>query len=191
MIVQQFIGHSEPTTLTNEVIEPDILLSNSRTYFEQDAYHRSMEHLARAIEAIKRIEQDIDEDSKYKVDMAINGLNDIYRSMSQDTFNIDQLNNASIKALNALTFAELKVTEHFVESHELNKAQVALHYGILHIKNALTFAQGYKKEYEIKIYKELDSLIENHHLSDEELIKKLEHMIGELDDIRLNSDTDS
>lgn len=184
-IAGSVIHHLVPTTLTSEVVEPDILLSNTKRYFEDDAHERSMNHLIHAIEAIEKIEQEIDDDSKLKVDKAVVELKKIYAEMSHDTFNITKLNEASVKALNALTYAELKVSEHYAESHELNKARVALGYGMLHIKNALLFAEGYKKEYEVKLYAEIDSIVENKHLSDEELIEKLEHMITELDEDRL------
>ncbi len=180
-----YIEHFVPTTLTSEVVEPDILLSNSKRYFQDDAHERSMKHLIHAIEAIEKIEQEIDDDSKRRVDLAVVDLKNIYAEMSHDTFNITKLNEASVKALNALTYAELKVSEHYVESHELNKARIALGYGMLHIKNALLFAEGRKKEYEVQLYAEIDSIVENNHLSDDELIEKLEHMIAELDEDRL------
>ncbi len=184
--IHHFAMKSAPSTLTADVVEPDILLSNSKKYFEEDAHQRSMEHLYRAIQAIEKIEQDIDDDSKKKVDKAVKSLKNIYSEMKHDTFNIKKLNEASVKALNALTYAELKVTEHFVESHELDKARVALQYGMLHVKNALMFSEGVKKEYEIKIYAELDSLLNHDHFTDKQLIEHLEKMINEMDEGELD-----
>ncbi|WP_421870263.1 hypothetical protein [Marinoscillum sp.] len=185
--VHHFIDGSQPATITSEVVEPDILLSNTKKYFQQDSHERSMEHLMKAIRSIERIEQDIDDSSKLKVDKAVNDLKLIYAEMRHDTFNIKKLNEASVKALNALTYAELKVTEHFVESHHLDKARVALNYGIMHIKNALMFSEGSKKDYEVQLYTELDSLIEHGHYTDKQLIQQLETMIDNLDDVRITN----
>ncbi len=64
--VGTLIEHTQPAGLTDEALEPDILLSNSRTYFEEDAHGRSVMHLYNAIEAIKKIEQDLEPESKEK-----------------------------------------------------------------------------------------------------------------------------
>ncbi|MEQ9305361.1 MAG: hypothetical protein RJQ14_15735 [Marinoscillum sp.] len=179
--VSLFNDHGEPVTLTNDIIEPDILLSNSKQYFEEHAYMRSLEHLKSAIDAIEVIEESIDEESREKVDKSVQQLKVIYEEMSHDSFDISQLNEASVKALNALTYAELKVSEHFVESHMTEKAKVALHYGMLHVKNALKFSEGSKKEYELEIYHELDSLIQSGKLTNKEVLVKIENMITDLE----------
>lgn len=186
--VGMLIEHTQPAGLTDEALEPDILLSNSRTYFEEDAHGRSVMHLYNAIEAIKKIEQDLEPESKEKVDRAVVQLEQILQDMSGEIFDVKKLNEASVKALNALTYAELKISEHFVESHELGKAKLALKYGMLHVKHALVFAEGAKKEYEISIYTEMDSLIESDELSDKEIIQKLERMIEDLDNLGLQLD---
>ncbi|MEQ8474395.1 MAG: hypothetical protein RIC35_24575 [Marinoscillum sp.] len=179
--VGKFKHHGEPITITAEAVEPDILLSNSKNYFEEHAYHRSMGHLKSAITAIRQIEQGIDDESKEKVDAAVDELEEIYNEMSHETFNIKHLNEASIKALNALTYAELKVTEHFVDSHELDKAKVALNYGMLHVKNALMFSEGENKDYETEIYIEIDSLLRSGEISNKDVLIKLENMIVDLE----------
>ncbi|MAE87374.1 MAG: hypothetical protein CMB80_31865 [Flammeovirgaceae bacterium] len=184
-LTSMVINHSEPVTVTSDAIDPDLFLKNSSKYYNSAAHNRSMEQLLKAIKAIEKIEQEIDEDSRKIVDFAVTDLKEIYSEMRHDTFDINKLNKASVKALNALTYAELKVTEHFVESQDLNNAKIALDYSMLHIKNALRFSEGVTKEYEIKIYSELDSLIQNKHLSDEELIARIQQMLEELDNEQL------
>ncbi len=182
-----FLGHfhtsTSPSTLNEEAIKPDLLLSNSRQYYSEHSRSRSLHQLRQAIIAIKKIEQDMDEESKAKVDAAIAELEEIHKEMRHESFDLKHLNQASIRALNALTFAELKVTEHFVESHETDKAMLALKYGMMHIKNALMYAAGNKKDYELKIYEEMDSLLSDGQLNEKEIIQKLELIIEELDNL--------
>lgn len=181
--ISVFTHNNTPSTLSRAAIEPDLLLSTSRTYFMEHAKSRSVTQLRRAIASIIDIEQDLDQDSRAKVNEAVKKLRGIVKDMSQNDFDVDQLNDASIRALNALSYAELKVMEHYVDSHELDKAQLALKYGMMHIKNAMVYSSGKKKEYEIHIYDEMDSLMENGELSNKEIIQKLESMIEDLDNL--------
>lgn len=181
-IIDHFQGHDKPAIITEDAVEPDLHLSNSKLYFQEHAHERSLQQLRSAIDAIREIEQEIDEESKNKVEKAVQELEVIYDEMSHGNFDMEKFNDASVKALNALTYAELKITEHFVESHDQAKAKLALKYGMLHVKNALMFSQGKKKEYEIHIYSEIDSLVENQALTDAEVIEKLEAMLQELDE---------
>lgn len=179
----RYIHVTKPAVLTEDAVKPDMLLLNSKIYFQEDAHKRSISHLRNAIDAIRDLEQELDEESKAKVDHSLDQLEAIYEEMSHEEFNIKHLNEASVKALNALTYAELKLTEHYVDSDELDNARVALKHGMLHVKNALKFAEGLKKEYEIHIYHEMDSLIANDQLSDREILRKLERMIEDLDNL--------
>ncbi|MFT4833436.1 MAG: hypothetical protein ACI83W_001361 [Marinoscillum sp.] len=181
--VGTFHKNTSPSTLNEEAVKPDLLLSNSRQYYSERSRRRSLHQLSMAIEAIRKIEQDMDDESKTKVDAAVAELDEIRREMSHESFDLEHLNKASIRALNALTYAELKVTEHFVESHETDKAKVALKYGMVHIKNALMYASGSKKDYELKIYEEMDSVLSDGKLTEKEIIEKLELIIEELDNL--------
>ncbi|RED98015.1 hypothetical protein [Marinoscillum furvescens] len=181
-IIDHYTGHDKPAIISEEAVEPDLHLSNSKLYFQEHAHERSLQQLDAAIDAIREIEQDIDEESRKKVEASVVELEEIKDEMAHGNFDLQKFNDASVKALNALTYAELKITEHFVESHEKSKAKLALKYGMVHVKNALMFSQGKKKEYEIHIYSEIDSLMENQSLTDQEIIDKLESMLKELDE---------
>lgn len=178
--------HSKPPTISKEAIKPDLFLGNSKVYAQEHAYSRSLEHLDKAILAIKNIEQEIDPQSRKTVDKAVHQLQMVHDEIKADTLNVKDMNKAFLNALNALTYAEIKVTEQYIASHDLDKAKVALKYGMLHLKNALKFSQGKIREYEIQMYAELDSIIENQHLSDDEIIARLEHLLSRLDTLVTN-----
>lgn len=176
-----YFSHTKPVSIREEIVDPDMLLTNTKRYFQHDARDRSIYHLELAIEEIEKIEQEIEPADRMKIDTALMRLREVHDHISSPDFDIKELNDASMRALNALTFAELKVTEHFVDSHQLDKARVALSYGQLHVKNALVFSEGLKRDYEVDIYTEMDSLIESETFSDKEILHQLESMIDDLD----------
>lgn len=180
-IISSLFGHSEPHTLTEDAVEPDRYLQNSRVYAQEHAFGRSIEHLTKAIVAIRNIEQEIDPESQKTVDKAVAQLERVRREIEADTLDFTEMNRAFISALNALTYAEIKVTEQYLESHDVDRAQVALKYGMVHIKNALKYTQGEKRAYEIHLYAELDSITKSKNLSNDEIIARLEHVLSELD----------
>lgn len=149
----------------------------------EHAYERSLMHLDEGINAIREIEQDLDPESKKTVDEAVENLRVIHAEIAGDSLSMKDMNEAFVKVLNALTYAEIKVSEHFYQSEELENAQVALKYGRLHMKNALKYAEKDMRDYEVQLYSEIDSLIENNTFSNEEIIAHLENILAELDSV--------
>ena len=176
-----FIDNSKPALLTEQAVEPDLLLDNSKFYLKEHAYDRSLDQLDDAIKAIREIELDLDEESRRILEFSISELELVRKEMEMDSLVTADLNEAFSDALNALTIAELKISEILLKQDHPKDAIVALKYGMYHIKHALKYSQGEKKEYEIKIYQEIDELLENNSLSEDEMIEKLEEMIHELD----------
>lgn len=175
------LDDSKPALLTEQAVEPDLLLDNSKFYLKEHAYERSLDQLDQAINAIREIELDLDEESKRILEYSIAELELVRKEMEMDSLVTEDLNEAFSDALNALTIAELKISEILLQQNHPKDALVALKYGMYHVKHALKYSQGEKKEYEIHIYQEIDELLENNTLSEAEMIEKLEAMIHELD----------
>lgn len=167
--------------LTEEAVKPDLLLDYTKLYLKEDAYDRSLSQLDYAIAAIRNIEADLDDESNRILEVSIKDLEKVKMEMEMDSLVTEDLNIAFSKALNALTLAELKISEVLIKSDHPRDAIVALKYGMYHVKNALKYSEGSKKEYEIHIYEEIDSLLDNRSLSQQEMIDRLEIMIAELD----------
>jgi hypothetical protein len=180
----RFFKSNKPVPLTGQAVDPDLLLSNSRTYVKEHAYGRSIENLDMAINAIRNIEGDLDEESTELLEEAVMDLEVIKLELQGDSLNLDDLNVSYSEALNSLTEIELKVTKALIETDHGDEAMVALKYGMMHLKNTLKYTQGAKKDYEIHVYEELDSLLENKSISHDEMIVKLNHIIRELDSLR-------
>lgn len=181
--VSHFIYQGKHATVTKEAVKPDQLLDNTKVYAEEHAYVRSLGQLEEAIKAMRKIEDELDEDSKQILENSIADLEVVYREIEADSLVEEDMNRSFSKALNALTLAELRISEFFLDSHHSRQATIALKYGMFHLTNALKYTQGLKKEYEIHIYKEIDSLLAHDELSYQEKRDKIEFMIQELNEL--------
>lgn len=173
----------KPVGLREDIKKPDIYLDNSKLYIREHSYERSMDQLRMAIKALQEIEVELDERDRKLIDDAIDELQIVLIELENFQVNEDDINHAFSRAMNALTIAELRLTETLIAEHHTTDAKVALKYGMYHIKNAIRFTQGHKQEYEAHIYDEIDSLLESNSTDEGELINRLEFMIAELDSL--------
>lgn len=183
--IEYYIEETQPTVLTDQVIQPDIFLANTRLYYEEAAPQRSMTQLKLAIQALKELKREVDEESKKKINASILTLEEHYQKMEEGRFRLYAFNEAAIKALNALTYLELKATEKYVEQDDIESSKIALRYAMRHVKNALSFSRGQKKDYEVVIYSQMDSIVASNEFTNKEIILKLEAMIEDLDNLGL------
>lgn len=179
----RFIVPQKPVPLTGHAVDPDLHFGNSRKYFKDKDYNRGLDHLINAISDIRNIERDLDPASKALLEESIQDLEIVKRELEHDSLVIDDINTSYSEALNALTEAEIKVTRALLKSQHRHDAMVALKYGMMHLKNTLKYTEGEKKATEIRIYDEIDDILEDKSLSDEEIERRLSHIIGELDSL--------
>jgi len=169
--------------LTEEAVDPDLHFGNSRTYFKDKDFGRGMSHLIKAIKDIHNIERDLDPASNALLEESIDDLEKVLGELEHDSLVVEDINISYSEALNALTEAEVKVTKALLKSDHRHDAMVALKYGMTHLKNTLKYTEGDKKAKEIAIYTELDEVLESTSMSDEEIMKRLDHIIAELDSL--------
>ncbi len=170
-----------PIVLREEAINPDIYMGNAKVYVKDHAQKRSIEQLELAIEAMEDILPEVDEENQVAIGNSIKDIEHVMDEMRGDSLVIEDLNKAFFKALNILTIAELRVSESYVEKDMTTEAQVALKYGMFHLKNALEFSRGNKKEFDGHLYDEIDELMNEDHVDHDELLARLEEMIAEID----------
>ncbi|MFY0599796.1 MAG: hypothetical protein JXR03_08985 [Cyclobacteriaceae bacterium] len=169
--------------ISNAAGEADLLIGNSRLYAKEHAYERSLHQLELAIETITEIEQELDAESQKTIDRALEELHTVQKEIEEHKLDNTDMNHAFTKTMNALTYAELKITEHFIETDDFHDAHAALKSGMIHIKNALKFADSGHKAYERHIYAEIDSLLQHPELGKKEIVNELEKMLAELDQL--------
>ena len=168
---------------TLDPLKPDFYLDNSKVYLLREYdYERSHAQLAKAIESMRELEKELDEQGKFIIETSIKDLYKISREIESKELSKADLNAAYAKALDALTYAEIKISEHLLEENSSKDAIIALKYGMVHLRNALKYSDSEElKNFEMHIYEELDSLIDNKSLSHDEMKKKLDHLLDELD----------
>ncbi len=185
MYVVSLVDHSiHPVTVSSEAIHPDILLGNVVVYTREHAYQRSLAQLDEAIKSMKVIEQEVDEEGKEAIELAIGELNLVYEEIVRGDLVDEDLRRAMNKAFSALTVAELKVTEAYVASDKKSNAMIALGYGKVHLKNAMKFADQETFKDELEIYTELDALKSREDVSKEEILVALNKALVSLDQLQ-------
>ncbi|MEL6559028.1 MAG: hypothetical protein AAFQ94_12645 [Bacteroidota bacterium] len=164
-------------------LKTDFYLDNSKVYLLREYdYDRSHAQLAKAIESMRELEKELDEQGKFIIETSIKDLDKISEEIENKELSKADLNAAYAKALDALTYAEIKISEHLLEENSSKDAIIALKYGMVHLRNALKYSDSEElKNFEMHIYEELDSLIANKSLSHDEMKKKLDHLLEELD----------
>ena len=173
-------------SLNETSAEPDLYLSNVRHYAKEDLAGRSLYHLNKAIESMRKIETDIDINSQQKVDEAIVHLEMIYDEIATDSLVSSDLNKAFEFALNALTLAELRVSERYAESNNPDQAKIALKYAQMHLKSASQYSELPNINLERHIYYEIDSLILSEAMAPVLIAEKIDHFISEMDSLVQN-----
>lgn len=164
-------------------LKTDFYLDNSKVYLLREYdYERSHAQLTKAIESMRELEKELDEESKFIIETSIKDLDKVSLEIENKELSKADLNAAYAKALDALTYAEIKVSEHLLEENASKDAIIALKYGMVHLKNALKYSDSEElKNFEMHIYEELDSIIENSTLDHDQMKKKLDHLLEELD----------
>lgn len=178
MILLSFVIPTNP--LIDSALEADRLINNSRIYAKEHAYRRSLSHLENAIRAMEDIQQNLNADEQETIEVALQDLRKVSNEIKMKKPLDMDMHLAFAKALNALTYAELKVTEHLIESDQYNEAKATMKYGKIHIEHALNFINSKDKEYELHLYQEIDSLLRDKSKNKETILKELGQMEAEL-----------
>ncbi|WP_258104896.1 hypothetical protein [Marinoscillum sp. MHG1-6] len=174
---------SHHSSLSDDNMETDMYLQNARYYIHDNVFDRSTYHIDQAKKSLRRLEEDIDIESGQEIEDAINSLNKIEREIVENKFEPSDMNKAFAKTLETVALAELRISERYAESANLDIAQVALKYAKLHLRNAMEYEHLPNKTYDLKVYQQIDSLIESPEISPIEISNKLDEMIREMNEI--------
>lgn len=174
---------SEHATLNEAAVDPDIFLNNVRHYAKENGLERSLKHLDKAIYAIKNLELDSDENSQEKMEEAVLKLEMVYNQLMKDGKVTDDMNQAFEFSLNILALTELRVSEKYAESNNVEMSELAMKYAKMHLKSAIKYAKHPNHETELHVYNELDSLIAAGNIAPVLIAEKIDHMISEMDSL--------
>ena len=170
----------EHISLNDENLDIDLNINNTRHFVKEKALDRGLFHLDKAITSLQNFEEDIDLQSGEQVEKAISNLNIIKRELQVDSLNIEDMNTAFAITLKTLTLAELRVSENYALTNNLEYSLLALKYAKLHLRHALEYANMPERANELKIYAELDSLIESKEIAPTEVMIRIDKIIKEM-----------
>jgi hypothetical protein len=176
-------------TLNAAAKMPDFYLKNVEHYEEEDRHEISAFNLEKAIESIWKLEQDVNQESFQNLEQVIERLEEIHRRIVQDSVETHTMKSTFEYALNNLAQSELEIAEMYAETNNLDKANIAVKYAQLHIKNAMLFhnpfwrADSVQLGLEKQVFLEMDSLIDNESVSPVEYTMTLDKMIKQIDEI--------
>ncbi len=189
-----FLYNREPEveqhpTLTASAQMPDFYLKNVGHYEEHERHSMSSYNLEKAIASIWKLEKDVDEKSFQKLEEAIKRLEVIHHSILEDSVDAQNMRATFDYTLNNLAHAELEIAEMYAETNQMDKANIAVKYAQIHIKNAMLFhnpfwqADSVQLAIEKQVFDEMDSLIDNQSISPVEYVMELDKLIKEVDQV--------
>ncbi|MCV9386573.1 hypothetical protein [Reichenbachiella ulvae] len=183
-------------TIHDSAAKPDDYLMEAIDYEDMHRHDKSAYSIEQAIQAIWKLEKDVDDASFDHLEEAIEKLEEVHRKLIRDSIPSTELLKAFEFALGNLAFAELEVAEKYSESNQLKEGRSALRYAQLHIKNALILHSPDIPEdsallaSEVHLLDEMDSLLSQEDMSHEAYTQALDKMLKEVDQIISNIDKD-
>jgi hypothetical protein len=182
-------GGPKHPTLNESARLPDEYLKNVAYYEQSERHENSANSLEKAVAAIREIESDVDNESFEKLEHAIARLQNLHQAILKSSLSTQEMRSTFEYVLNSLTHAELEVSEMYAETNHLDKANLALKYAQLHVKNAILFHNEFwgkdteQLAIEKHVFREMDSLLENEAVSPVEYIFALDKMMKEVDEV--------
>ena len=176
-------------TIHAAAAKPDDYLMEAKDFEIKNRHDKSATSIEQAIQAIWKLEKDVDDESFERLEKTVAKLEAVHRRILRDSIPSSELLRSFEYALGNLAYAELEVAEKYSESHQLDKVRSALIYAQLHIKNALIFHQSNSAEdsteliAEVQLLNELDSLLKQDDVNYSEYSAKLDVLIQEVDQL--------
>ncbi|MEQ9403913.1 MAG: hypothetical protein RIM99_10025 [Cyclobacteriaceae bacterium] len=182
-------------TLSNKAVYIDSYLRNVSYYSAKNRMEESAVNIRKAIKTLKELRLDVDVDSYERLESSVRALEDIYSSILYDSLEIQKMTSSFEFVLNNLARTELEISEIYSETNQIETAQIALKYARVHVKNAILFhnmsdgANEGQLVIEQKVFQEMDSLLENNHISPIDYTLTLDKMIDEVDSLLKRSNS--
>ncbi len=176
-------------TINHQAAEPDNFLLEALDNEEEHRHHKSAIKLENAIQAIWKLESDVDSVNFERLEQTIKKLESAHRKILRDSITNDELLIALKLALGNLTHVELATAAKYSESNQPVETRAAIRYAKLHLKNALILQKSgptqdsilYRSE--IQLLGQIDRLLRHEDLSPTEYSESIDKMIGEIDKV--------
>lgn len=173
----------------NEIaIRPDDLLRNAVHYYRDYGQRlTAIDNIERAIKAMSIIEKDMDSTSNYIIENTITDLESLIVEFEEKHVDEIHMEHAFANAMNSLAFAQLRISERYLEQGLKEEASIATKYALKHLLSAVYFSEGAELEAELHIMEMIKELDLEENLNDPEVRKKIHSAVVELDVILANA----
>jgi hypothetical protein len=169
--------------------KPDNYLLEAMHYEGEHRHTKSAIKIEQAIQAIWKLEKDVDDKSFDRLEETIKKLEMVHRKIIRDSIPYDELLSTLEYALGNLAHVELEVAAKYSASNQTIESRTAIKYAKLHLKNILVLHNPNVMDdssllaSEIQLLDQIDSLLSQKNLSQAEYSASLDKMIKEVDDI--------
>lgn len=172
----------------SQAVKPDDYILEIKDLETQHQHSKSVKSIEMAIQAIWKLEADVDEKTFDRLEQTIDRLELAHRKIIIDSIPPKDLLNTLEFALGNLAIAELEVAEKYSNTNQLDESKIALKYAQLHVKNALMLHSADVPEdstlsSELHVLNEIDSLLAIDDLSQEDYSAALDQLIKEVDEV--------
>ncbi|MEQ8903785.1 hypothetical protein [Ekhidna sp.] len=176
-------AEGSPVAISSHASIPGYALQNAHIYLTDKVHSRSLLHMREAVRSIEYLKNNASGASKKHLTTGLNALKRVESMMDSGLFHSDSLNINSVIALNALIYYEIEHAKAFIEQEKRPQAMKALELAIANLRNALDFAKGNKKEYEVQIFSDINSVTSNYYADKDDMIVILDGILMELEDL--------
>ncbi|MEQ8471754.1 MAG: hypothetical protein RIC35_11235 [Marinoscillum sp.] len=174
-------------TIHSAAAKPDDYLLEAKSFEKKQRHDKSAQSIEQAIQAIWKLEKDVDDESFDRLEQAISRLEVAHRKILRDSISPKELRSVFEYALGNLAHAELEVAEKYSRSNQSSEAHAALVYAQLHIKNALILHNPNDMDdttevaYEEELLSRIDDLLNQEDMDQETYTASLDQLRKDLD----------
>ncbi|WP_370086154.1 hypothetical protein [Ekhidna sp.] len=175
-----------PIAIGSHASIPRYALQNARIYLDDGNYYRSALYLSEAVRSMEYLRDNSSGTSLKHLTTGLEALQQVEDYMAEDYFYSDKLNESSVIALNALIYYEIESARTFIMEDKVTEGIKALEIAVEHLRSALGFSKGNKKEYEIAVFSDIHEVISNYSGDRSQMIAILDGILDELKDLEIS-----
>lgn len=184
-VIGVFKNEQSPTPISSDASIPNYALQNARIYLIDGEHSRSLENVKEAIESLEYLHKQAQGTARKKLETGLNSLKGVAQEMENGRYDSEKLNQSSVTVHNSLIYYEICSAKTFIQNDQRPKAMEAVSMGIQHLRNALDFAKGNRKEYEVGVFSEMDQIKSNYYMDEDSMVEVLDSILVELKDLEL------
>lgn len=181
LVIVLFPGKDSRTIhpMVNDLaVQPDQMLVKAKDYLADNQV--CVAYVERAIESMRLLEEDADEESNLVIEAAIHDLQLLEKELLSNPADGERIDHAFLNALNSLAIAQIRESEEYLAEKNYAASKAAVKYATKHIECALQFSNANELLKEKEFEAQLTTLAFDHSIPDDQLVAKMEEVVEEM-----------